>query len=44
MSNYERGLVIFFLILSLGLIILLQLSNWELRNGVTEELRNGVTE
>lgn len=28
MSNYERGLFIVFLVLSLGLIILLQLSNW----------------
>ena len=26
-SNYERGLFVFYLILSLGLIILLQLSN-----------------
>lgn len=28
MSNYEKGLVIFFLILSLAVVILLQLSNW----------------
>lgn len=27
MTNYERGLVIFFLILSLGLIVVLQLGN-----------------
>ena len=28
MSNYEKGLVIFFLILSLAVVIPLQLSNW----------------
>ena len=28
MDNYERGLLIGFLVLSLGLIVALQLSNW----------------
>jgi len=28
MDNYERGLFIFFLILSVALVVLLQLSKW----------------